>query len=236
MIKKYHQQIQELKENNKRRKHPRRYFVMRLEGEDAKRNAIFSSFRLDEKSHMIFRGYISKIASLLPPSALQQFLFRLAGLVIDEDVFIAPELTIDIVLEGWTRFRRGVSVGLKVNCFNHLFEQNGKIILGYIDVGEGASIGGFTTISPGVIIGEKADIGAEVKIGPGVQIGEKAKIGPCVIISSFLTIGEGAIVRPGSVVLENVPPDTMVEGNPAKIIKHNVRCKPLSDQILQAEK
>lgn len=222
MIKQYRQRIQTLAENNKRRKHPRRYFLMRLEGEDANRNAIFSSFRLDIKSHMIFRGYIAKLASLLPPSTVQQFLFRLAGLVIDKDVFIAPELTIDIVLDGWTRFRRGVSVGIRVNCFNHLFEQNGKIILGYIDIGEDASIGGFTTIAPGVIIGKKADIGAEVKIGPGVEIGEKAKIGPCTMISSFLTIGEGAIVRPGSVVLENVPPYTIVEGNPAKIIKHKV--------------
>ena len=197
---------------------------MRLEGEDANKNALFSSFKLGIKSHMIFRGYIGKLASLLPPCNLQQVMLRLAGLIIDNDVFIAPEITIDVVLNGWTRLQKGSSLGIRVNFFNHLFERNGRIILGFIDVGEGALIGGFTTISPGVIIGKNADIGAEVKIGPGVKIGDNVKIGPGAMIAPFITIGEGAIVSStGSVVLESVKPYTKVAGNPAKVIQSKIK-------------
>ena len=221
----YNKVINSWEETNKKRKHPRTYTVLRLTGNDANKNAIFSSYKLGIKWRMIFRGYIAKIASLLPPSNLQKIFLRVAGLKIDEDVFIAPEITIDVVFGGWTRFRKGSSAGIRVNCFNHLFEQNGRIILGYIDIGESASLGGFVTIAPGVTIGKSADIGAEVKIGPGVKIGNYAKIGPGSMITPFITIGEGAIVTTGSVVLENVKPYTKVYGNPAKVINEKVKIK-----------
>ncbi len=37
--------------------------------------------------------------------------------------------------------------------------------------------------------------------------------------SKYLTIGENAIVGAGSVVTKDVPPNTIVAGNPAKILK-----------------
>ena len=221
----YYKMIKLWEEKNKKRKHPRTYHIFRLEGEDAKKNAIFSSFKLGIKWHMIFRGYISKIASLLPPCNLQKSLFRFAGLRIEKDVFLAPELTIDVIVDAWTRFHRGCSIGIRVNCFNHLFEQNGRIILGYIDIGEEASIGGFVTISPGVTIGKKADIGAEVKIGPGVKIGDYAKIGPGSTIGSFVKIGDGAEIKSCSVILRNIPPYTRAGGNPATILPEKTKYK-----------
>lgn len=231
--KKYFMKTQSWEKKNKLRKNPRMYTVFRLEGEDAKKHALFSSFKLGIKSHMIFRGYIGKIASLLPPCSLQQFLFRLAGLIIEEDVFIAPELTIDIVVNKWTRFRKGSSYGIGVKCFNHLFGQNGKMILGYIDVGENASLGGFVTLAPGVKIGNNADIGAEVKIGPGVIIGDNVRIGAGVMIAPFVRIGEGAIITTCSIVLHNVSPYTKVQGHPAKPIACKTRSiKPKMDLIV----
>lgn len=226
----YYKIIKQWEDENKKRKHPRTYHIFRLKGEDANKNAIFSSFKLGVKWHMIFRGYLSKIASLLPPCNLQQFLFQAAGLIIEKDIFIAPELTIDIIVNRWTRFRKGSSFGIKVSCFNHLFEQNGRIVLGYIDIGEKASIGGFTTISPGVTIGAKSDIGAEVKIGPGVQIGSNVKIGPGAMLCSFVKIGDGAEIKPGSVVVNNIPPYTRAGGNPAQILKEKTKYrKPKSE-------
>ena len=222
---KYYLPIKEWENKNKLRKNPRMYTIFRLEGDDTLKNAIFSSFKLGIKSHMIFRGYVGKIASLLPPCGLQQILFKLAGLVIEDDVFIAPELTIDIVVNRWTRLRKGSSYGIGVKCFNHLFEQNGKIILGYIDVGEKTSIGGFVTLTPGVKIGNNADIGAEVKIGPGVTIGNNVKIGAGVMIAPFVKIGEGAVITTCSVVLQNVSPYTKVQGNPAKPVQWKAKSR-----------
>jgi acetyltransferase-like isoleucine patch superfamily enzyme len=48
---------------------------------------------------------------------------------------------------------------------------------------------------------------------------EGASIGSGCTILANVTIGENAIVGAGSVVTKNVPPDTIVTGNPAKILR-----------------
>lgn len=57
-----------------------------------------------------------------------------------------------------------------------------------------------------------ADRGGDVVIGDRVWIGYRA------IILPGITIGEGAVVGAGAVVTRDVPPYTIVAGNPAKII------------------
>lgn len=57
-----------------------------------------------------------------------------------------------------------------------------------------------------------------VKIGK-VVIQDKAWIGFNVILLKGVTIGEGAIVGAGSVVSKDVPPFTIVAGNPARIVR-----------------
>lgn len=220
---KYYKKIRFLEIQNFKRKSPRSYYVFRFDKEDRKRNALFKSFEVGIKLHLIIRGYLNKLAGMLPPCPFQQFLFKLLGVYIEKNVFIAPEFVADILVMHWTRIRNGCSLGLAVKCFNHLFEENGRVILGYIDIGENTSIGGYTTITPGVFIGKNVSIGADVKIGPGVRIGDHAKIKAASVIGSFVRIGEGAEVEIGSVVLENVPPFTRVLGNPAKVISENPR-------------
>lgn len=44
-------------------------------------------------------------------------------------------------------------------------------------------------------------------------------IGTDVLVMSGITISKGAVVAAGSVVVKNVPPYSIVGGNPAKIIK-----------------
>lgn len=53
----------------------------------------------------------------------------------------------------------------------------------------------------------------------GVVIQDKAWIGFGSIVLKGVTIGEGAVVGAGSVVTKDVPPWTIVAGNPAKIIR-----------------
>lgn len=52
-----------------------------------------------------------------------------------------------------------------------------------------------------------------------VIIEDDCWIGTNVVITSGVTIGKHAVVAGGSVVTKNVPPFTIVAGNPAKIIK-----------------
>lgn len=53
-------------------------------------------------------------------------------------------------------------------------------------------------------------------IGPRVWVGANSTIVPGV------RIGEGAIVAAGSVVTKDVPPHSIVAGNPAKIIESDI--------------
>jgi len=62
-----------------------------------------------------------------------------------------------------------------------------------------------------------------------VLIGRNAFVGAGSIILPSVTIGENAIVGAGSVVTKDVPPNTVVAGNPAKII-----C--LTDELLEKRK
>ena len=57
-----------------------------------------------------------------------------------------------------------------------------------------------------------------VAVAP-VKIGNKSWLGLNVIILKGIEIGEGAVVGAGSVVVRDVPPWTIVAGNPAKVIR-----------------
>ena len=58
----------------------------------------------------------------------------------------------------------------------------------------------------------------DVVIRPTI-IEEDVWIGVNAIILKGIIIGKGAIVAAGAVVTKNVPPNTIVAGNPAKVIK-----------------
>ena len=53
-----------------------------------------------------------------------------------------------------------------------------------------------------------------------VEIGDDVWIGSHVIILKGVSVGARSIVAAGSVVTKSVPPDCIIGGNPAKIIKH----------------
>ena len=65
--------------------------------------------------------------------------------------------------------------------------------------------------------------GVNKNIAKDIVIKDNAWIGNNVIILKGVTIGENAIIGAGSVVTKDVPSNTAVAGNPAKIIKENVK-------------
>ena len=52
-----------------------------------------------------------------------------------------------------------------------------------------------------------------------VTIGNNVWIGGSVSIIGGVTIGDNAVVAAGSVVIRDVPPDTLVAGNPARVVR-----------------
>ena len=61
--------------------------------------------------------------------------------------------------------------------------------------------------------------------GGKITIGNKVWIATNAMVLPGVTIGDGAIIAAGAVVTHDVPPQCMVAGVPAKVVKENVEWK-----------
>jgi hypothetical protein len=75
------------------------------------------------------------------------------------------------------------------------------------------------------VIPDSALIAGDVTMGPrvvlagdGIVVHSNARLDAAAVIGADVTIGQGAWVRAGSVVLRSVPPNAIVEGNPAQVV------------------
>ena len=75
-------------------------------------------------------------------------------------------------------------------------------------------------IGDNAAIGIRATIIAHFHEQQGVTIEDGATVGPGAIVMPNVVVGRESIITAGSVVTRNVPPRTMVQGNPAKPIAH----------------
>lgn len=114
-----------------------------------------------------------------------------------------------------------------------------------IEIHPGATIGTgfFIDHGIGVIIGETAQIGNNVTLYQGVTLGGTGKeqgkrhptVGDNVMISAgakvlgSFRIGENSKIGAGSVVLEEVPPNSTVVGVPGRVVKRNNKALPRED-------
>ncbi len=117
----------------------------------------------------------------------------------------------------------------------------------FVEIQRGAVIGSRSKISSHTFICEGVHIEDEVFIGHGVMfindiypraanldgsmqteddwelvptlVKRRASLGSNATIMAGVTIGEGAIIGAGSVVTKDVPPYTIVAGNPASVIR-----------------
>jgi serine O-acetyltransferase len=84
---------------------------------------------------------------------------------------------------------------------------------GGIVINAGSKIGDFCTISHGVTLGNKRPGGKSPKIGNNVFIAVGAKV------LGDITVGDNSIIGANAVVMESVPPNSIVTGIPAKVVK-----------------
>ena len=119
---------------------------------------------------------------------------------------------------------KNVRVGEGVKIFNFVNAYG-------CSIDDGSKIGSFVEIQKNASIGKNCKISTHTFICEGVHIKDNvfmvetfvengASVGTSATILCGLTIGENAIVGAGSVVTGDVPPNTVVAGNPAKVIRH----------------
>ena len=134
-----------------------------------------------------------------------------------------------------------------VNAYGCSIDDNSKIGT-FVEIQKGATIGKNCKISSHTFICEGVHIRDNVFIGHGVMftndlfpratnadgspqtdadwiltetfVNKNASIGSNATILCGITIGENALVGAGAVVTKDVPPNAIVAGNPATIIKY----------------
>lgn len=137
-----------------------------------------------------------------------------------------------------------------VNLYGCEIDDNSKIGT-FVEIQKGVKIGKNCKISSHTFICEGVTIEDNVFIGHNVTfindlyprattqegnvqseedwecihtlIKKGASIGSSSTLLCGITVGENSIIGAGSVVTKNVPPDTIVAGNPAKILKKLIR-------------
>ncbi|MEE9199501.1 MAG: bifunctional UDP-N-acetylglucosamine diphosphorylase/glucosamine-1-phosphate N-acetyltransferase GlmU [Dehalococcoidia bacterium] len=150
------------------------------------------------------------------------------SIIIDADIGDQCRIKASVIEE--STLERGVEVG----PFNHIRSgsnlEAGVHLGNYVEVkksrlGQGTRVGHFTYLGD-------ATLGANVNIGAGTVtcnydgvrknptiIGEGAFIGCDSMLVAPVTIGPRAVTGAGAVVTHDVPPDTLVVGMPARVVK-----------------
>ncbi|MDC7249478.1 MAG: acetyltransferase [Sphaerochaetaceae bacterium] len=86
----------------------------------------------------------------------------------------------------------------------------GCLINKHVVIGHDVNIGDFTVISPNSTIGGDVNIGKNCFLGSGS------------IIRNGITIGDNSIIGMGAVVLKDVAANSVIVGNPGKLIRKNI--------------
>ena len=146
----------------------------------------------------------------------------------------------------------GVKIGNNFQTGHHVLIREGNKIGNNVSIGTNSTVEVDNIIGDNVRIHslcflEKVKLGKNVFVGPhvaffddphpsiprgrncirGAVVKESAKIGGGSRILPFVTIGKNSLVGAGSVVIKNVPDNTVVVGNPAKKLKKigDIICK-----------
>jgi acetyltransferase-like isoleucine patch superfamily enzyme len=127
----------------------------------------------------------------------------------------------DTKIGTFVEIQKGAKIGDRCKISSHTFICEGVTIESGVFIGHGVTFINDRyprATNPGGQVQTQADWNCQSTL-----IRQGASIGSGVTLLGGITIGENAIVGAGSVVTKDVPPNTTVAGNPAKVLKTFVK-------------
>jgi acetyltransferase-like isoleucine patch superfamily enzyme len=118
----------------------------------------------------------------------------------------------------FVEIQKNARVGKMCKVSSHTFICEGVVIEDHVFIGHGVT---FTNDTYPRAITDTGTLQTEAdwKVEPTV-VRKGASIGSGATLLSNISIGENAIVGAGSVVTKDVPPNAIVAGNPARILRY----------------
>jgi acetyltransferase-like isoleucine patch superfamily enzyme len=117
----------------------------------------------------------------------------------------------------FVEIQKNASIGKRCKISSHTFICEGVTIEDNVFIGHGVMFIN-DSYPRATAAGGNLQTEADWKVERTV-IKEGASVGSGAIILSRVTVGENAIVGAGSVVTKDVPPNSIVAGNPAKVLR-----------------
>lgn len=181
-------------------------------------NEIDEKFRKDLKGINIFDDFESfeKKAPEMDVKALvcvadaqrkESFMNRLKKL----DIQLADSIHPSAVIAKTVKIGKNVMINAGAVIQPYAVIGDGVMIHAQVDVEHDCTVEDYVNLAPGV------KLAGWVTVKKGAVIYTNACIIPCVTVGSYAIVGAGTAVR------KDVPENVTVVGNPARIVKHNVK-------------
>lgn len=163
-------------------------------------------FTLEEVMKQFERSNLEFIVATGEPSSIQFLYEKLEKNNLEPASVRDP----NFILSNSSSIDRGSLIHIGATLTVNVHIGKGCIINTQVNIGHDVSVGDYTVISPNVSIGGDVNIGSNCYLGSGA------------IIRNGINIGDNSIIGMGSVVLKDVKANSVMVGNPAKLLKINI--------------